>query len=80
MTENREHIKQFLNALANNKYTEADEVFPKVVNSALKNIINNNKLNVLTKINAQAEKTAISALELEKMNMEPKDKIKNETT
>lgn len=71
--EHKEQIQKFLTAIANGKYTDADELFPKVVNSTYKNIINNNKPEVLKKLNADAEKIAISAIDLEKSSTDKKD-------
>jgi hypothetical protein len=79
MTE-KEHLTKFLNALANDKYTEADELFPKVINSAIKNIINNNKPEVLKKLNAKAESIATAALNFDKPSIETKDETKNAST
>lgn len=70
----KEHLTKFLNALANDKYTEADELFPKVIDSAIKNVINNNKPEVLKKLNANAETIATAALNFEKPPTDTKDK------
>jgi glutathionyl-hydroquinone reductase len=76
---NKEQLTKFLNALANDKYTEADELFPKVVDSAIKNIINNNKPEVLKKLNANAESIATAALNFDKP-AEIKEKDQNAPT
>lgn len=76
----KEYIKQFLNSLANDKYTEAETIFPKVMDSVIQNVINNNKPEVLKKLNAEAEKIATSAIELETASGNIKEPLKNETT
>ena len=75
-----EHLAKFLNALANDKYTEADALFPKVVDSAIKNVINNNKPEVLKKLNAEAEAIATSSLNFEKPPIDTKEKVSNAST
>lgn len=76
----KEHLIKFLNALANDKYTEADELFPKVINSAIKNIINTNKPEVLKKLNANAEQIATAALNFNKPSIDTKEKTSNAST
>ncbi len=62
----KEAIKQFLGALANDDYVEADKHFPNVVSSSINNLINNKKPAVIERLNAEAEKSALSAVELTK--------------
>lgn len=64
--DHKEQLQKFLTAIANDKYADADALFPKIIDSTVKNIINNNKPEVLKKLNANAEQIAISALNSEK--------------
>lgn len=64
--DHKKQIQQFLTAIANDKYEDANELFPKILKSTVTNIINNNKSEVLKKLNAGVEQVATSSLEIEK--------------
>ena len=56
-------VKDFIVAIANDDYIQADKAFPKVIDSSLKKIINNRKPEVLKALSAEAEKIAQSSIE-----------------
>lgn len=58
-------VKDFVTALANDDYVKADEVFPKVVQSSLDKIINSKKEEVVTQLNKDAERIAGLSIEPE---------------
>ena len=62
MTEENKEVVAFVQALANDDYIAADKVFPKVVQNALKTIINNRKPEVMKVYSAEAEKLATASL------------------
>lgn len=62
MSKNKELI-DLVNSINADKYVEADNLLPKVVEATLKNLINKKKDDVLKQLNFNAEKIAISALE-----------------
>ena len=55
-------VKDFIVAIANDDYVAADKIFPKVVESATKNIINNKKPDIVKKLSQDAEKIAITSV------------------
>lgn len=55
-------VKDFIVAIANDDYVAADKIFPKVVDSATKNLINNKKPDIVKKLSEDAEKIAISSV------------------
>jgi len=58
----KEDIKQWLNALANDDYVEADKQFINVVNSSLKSVINNKKPAIIKQLSADAEQVATNSV------------------
>jgi hypothetical protein len=52
-------IKQWLNAISNDDYVEADKQFPNVVNCALNSVINNKKPAIIKQLSAEAEEEAV---------------------
>lgn len=62
MTDKIKATKEFIVALANDDYVQADKLFPNVVDAAIKNIINNKKPEVLKQLSAQAEQVAKEAI------------------
>lgn len=66
MSENKEAIKNWLNALANDDYVEADKQFPNVVKTNLNSLINNKKPAIVKQLSAEAENLAAASVELEK--------------
>lgn len=59
---NNKDIQDFVQALANDDYVKADEVFPKVVKNTWQNIINKKKPDVQKTLSAAAEKVAVESL------------------
>jgi hypothetical protein len=51
----KEVIKQWLNAISNDDYVEADKQFPNVVNCALNSVINNKKPAIIKQLSSEAE-------------------------
>lgn len=62
----KQHIKEFLTAIANDDYVSADKIFPNVINSKINSIINNRKQAVVEQLNSQAETSALKGVELDK--------------
>lgn len=50
----KSRVKDFLAALAKDDYVTVNEIFPEVVNSSLKSIINKRKPDVIDKLNTKA--------------------------
>jgi hypothetical protein len=55
----KDAIKRFLTALANDDYVQADKEFPEVMRVAAERSINKRKPQVIDSINAEANKLAI---------------------
>lgn len=62
MPEKTNPTRDFIVALANDDYVQADKIFPNVVNAAIQNVINNKKPEVLKQLSAQAEQVAKESL------------------
>lgn len=56
----------FINALANDDYVKADELFKKVVKNSLNNVINKNKEDVASKISSKVDNLAKDSLNKKK--------------
>lgn len=68
----RQKVKNFLVALSKDDYVEANKLFPDVVKSSVKSLINKRKEDVINDINAKASELVSSSV-LEK---EPEEKEK----
>lgn len=56
----KQKVKDFLVALSKEDYVNANKIFPDVVDSSIKKIINNKKEDVINDINVKASEIAVS--------------------
>lgn len=58
----KEKVKSFLKALSKDDYQEANKIFPEVVKSSVKSLINKRKQDVINDINTKASELIISSV------------------
>jgi hypothetical protein len=66
----KQKVKNFLVALSKDDYVTANKIFPEVVKSSIKTLINNKKQDVIDNINTKVE-ASISLLTLDDEENKP---------